>query len=107
MFLLAALLLANPTGLMDGMAPALRPATFNISAVRYLDCGDWVGSGFLIGDHVLVTALHVAKNTVCTDVASGSRLKMYSSDEKHDMAFLTGDGYRLIFLTSSTVVVGL
>ena len=90
MLLLAAFLLANPTGLMDGLAPSPRPETMDISAVRYLDCGDWVGSGFLIADKLLVTALHVAKDTVCTDVASGGKLMMYKYDSEHDLALLTG-----------------
>ena len=89
MFLLLALL-ASPTGLMDVLAPAHRDPTVDISAVRYLDCGNWVGSGFMIADGVLVTAYHVAKGDQCTDTETGGKLMVYKTDPKHDLALLTG-----------------
>ena len=90
MFLLLAALLATPTGLVDGLSPTPRNPTVDISAIRYLDCGTWVGSGFIIADGVLVTAMHVAAGTQCTDTETGGKLMVYKTDLKHDLALLTG-----------------
>lgn len=68
------------------------PPTVDISAVRYIDCGDYVGSGFLIGKKVLATALHVASGQKCVDKRTGTPLKMYKKDVDNDLALMTGPG---------------
>ena len=89
--------------LLSGDSPVVdtiwgtQPATMDISAVRYIDCkdsieGEYTGSGFLIGDHILATAYHIASGAKCTDVLTGTPLKTYATDPKHDFALMTGPG---------------
>jgi S1-C subfamily serine protease len=65
--------------------------TVSVSAVRSIDCGDWIGSGFLIGEHVMATALHVVADTKeqCVDADTGARLYVYKTDPKNDLALVT------------------
>lgn len=90
---LALTLISSPAFADDRSYPA--PPTVDVSAIRYLDClapngEEWVGSGFLIADHVLVTALHVVQDAKCIDTDTLSPVTMYKSDPKHDLALATG-----------------
>lgn len=80
--------------------------SMDISAIRYIECGtskediQWTGSGFLIGDHEIMTAYHLAEGSwmnppksqpKCYDASSGEELRAYKLDRKHDEALMTGD----------------
>lgn len=85
-FLLAALLIPLST---VAVAPTLEAPDLN--AIRHIACDEGNGSGFLIGDDILVTAEHVASLTNCKDGATGVPLNTYYSDESKDFAIMTGD----------------
>jgi hypothetical protein len=91
--LLTALAVSLSSPLDDGYF--LRPPTVNISAVRGLECegleGSSRGSGFLIGNKVMATALHVVMGSTCKDADTGGDLKVYKIDLKHDLALVTSD----------------
>jgi hypothetical protein len=77
--------------------PNIQP-TVDVSAIRMIVCQDpqrpdmnWEGSGALIADDTVLTALHVANGENCRDAATGKPLVMYKSDVSHDMALMTGD----------------
>lgn len=80
-------LMSTPT---ERVSPARAVPTVSISAVRSIDCPEWIGSGFLIGDHIMATALHVVANTPqCIDADTGARLYVYKTDPEHDLALVT------------------
>lgn len=85
-----ALLSSTAVDLPPSMMEAVNP-TFNVSAVRLIECDKWAGSGFLIDDNILVTALHVATGTKCVDAATGKPLKTYYKDPARDFALMSGD----------------
>lgn len=68
-----------------------RPADLDLSAVRFIDCKDWTGTGFLVADGILVTALHVGNGEDCRDGQTGEPLSLYKKDEANDLAFMTGN----------------
>jgi S1-C subfamily serine protease len=76
--------------------PPVAPSV-DLSAVRFIVCsdtaeGDYVGSGFLYKDHVLITADHIArgiKSGRCVDSETQAPLKIVSEDEGHDFAMLS------------------
>lgn len=95
MFLKSAFLvlsiLASPFNNGDGTLPPNANPTMNLSAVRYIECDEWTGSGFLIGDKMLLTANHVlASGKNCKDAESGSPLTVYKQDKEHDLVLATG-----------------
>lgn len=65
--------------------------TLSLSAIRYLDCNEGKGSGFIIKDNILVTADHVAEMTGCVDVETDAPLTRYHQDTANDFALMTGD----------------
>lgn len=92
LFLAAAVALSIPSATFDQVAnPFIEaPPTVNLSSVRRIVCDNGSGSGFLIADGVLATALHVAENPGCKDAETGIRLKTYKTDTAHDLALMTG-----------------
>lgn len=85
-------------GLISLSSPAHTPQmlenltpTVNLSAIRQLRCFGGTGSGSIIGDGILMTALHVAENGDCKDVQTGVKLTMYYKDVEHDLALMSGD----------------
>lgn len=84
--LFAALLSASPLSSSSVFDP-----TMNLSAIREIECSDHYGSGWQIGDNIIVTALHVANGTGCKDYATGKPLTTYKIDVAHDLALMTGD----------------
>jgi S1-C subfamily serine protease len=85
----AALLLSSYSAMDEPDYPV--PATVNLSAIRHLICDNdkWQGSGFLIGDHIIVTAHHMIADGPCIDEETGLKLVTYKDDPKHDLALLT------------------
>jgi hypothetical protein len=71
--------------------------TINLSAIREVECfkangkPTGYGSGFIIAEDTLVTALHVVSGDVCKDVATNKTLIVYAKDPKHDLVLMTGD----------------
>jgi hypothetical protein len=65
--------------------------TVNLSAVRFISCKDGYGTGFLIEDNIIATALHVATLTECVDGLTKKPLTRYHSDIDHDFALMTGE----------------
>lgn len=73
--------------------PAVAPApaySTNLEAVRSIQCDEGRGSGFLIGDNILVTAAHVADGTNCKDGETGNPLITYFKQGTRDFALMTG-----------------
>ncbi len=88
--LLAALLLVGSSELTyPTIGNPLEP-TFNLSAVRQIVCNEGIGSGFMIGDDIVVTANHVTVMTGCKDRQTGAGLLTYKQDVAHDFALMTG-----------------
>jgi hypothetical protein len=89
LFAALAIFMASPT---DDPAPIQIPPSINLSAIRYIYCtkGDsgYTGSAFLIGDHELATARHVAHGDKCYDVATHTQVKMFYEDTRHDFALM-------------------
>jgi hypothetical protein len=90
LLLLAALFLASPMPPVPKEAIARTFPTVNLSAIRMIACEGYTGSGYLIGDDILATDLHVADGEGCYDVASLQPLTMYKKDPKKDFALMTG-----------------
>lgn len=91
--LLAAFLIstASPVSVGTAFAPVfIHPPTVNLSAVRPLRCGTGSGTGFVIANDVLVTALHVAVLGNCKDAETGVPLVTYHEDPTNDFAIMTG-----------------
>lgn len=88
--LLTAFLISIPSPL--GYAPVIiHPPTVNLSAVRPIKCNEGSGTGFVIADDVLATALHVANATNCKDAETGVTLTTYHEDAANDFALMSGD----------------
>lgn len=90
MSLLLAALLSSPAMTPD-FVPYFPEKMFNLSTVRLIGCTGTAGTGFLIGQDILVTAAHVAEAKNCSDVATGKPLTTYHVDEENDFALMTGD----------------
>lgn len=98
MSILAAILLASsPT---PALAPTITTAgkpifgpepTMSLSAIRRIQCEEGTGSGFIIADDILVTALHVATIGGCKDAETGVGLLTYHEDQVNDFALMSGD----------------
>lgn len=89
MSVLVAFLLFGSSAQMQDI-PYFTPDTFNVSTVRHISCFGGYGSGFLVGDDVIATALHVADIGGCKDTATGQALTTYHRDEKNDFALMSG-----------------
>ncbi len=72
--------------------PPAIPPSMNISNIHNILCltpdSFYSGTGFLISEHIMVTANHVALDD-CMDTTSGTKLKVYKTDKRHDMALMT------------------
>lgn len=69
---------------------AIRAIVCPISKTQYIE-----GSGFLIGDKIMLTANHVAELSLkmkCYDVETRTRIHVYKQDPRHDVAVMTGEG---------------
>jgi S1-C subfamily serine protease len=88
--LLAALLLSTSAPVVEKPLGTPFEPTFNLSAVRLIDCEEGSGSGFLIDDDILVTAKHVADLTNCVDVSTKTSLTTYKTGPDQDIAVMTG-----------------
>jgi hypothetical protein len=92
-----ALALASPA---QAPVASHRAPSVDLSAVRYILCkvatpkgpAFYTGSAFMIADHVIATARHVAHGDTCMDVASGTEVKMYHEDTTHDFALMSAPG---------------
>lgn len=60
-------------------------------AVREMLCEEHSGSGFIIADGIVATALHVAEGTACKDTVSGELYTTYATDPEHDFALMSGE----------------
>lgn len=97
MLLSAALAASSPVAAPIGHAPW--EPTVNLSAVRKLACANdltnpldgWTGTGFLVRENVLATALHVAAGSNCIDVETKAPLITYHRDGANDFALMTGE----------------
>jgi S1-C subfamily serine protease len=88
--ILTALLLVSSVPVVEKPLGSPFEPTFNLSAVRLIDCEEGSGSGFLIGNDILVTADHVATLTNCVDAQTKVPLKAYKRDIPNDTALMTG-----------------
>lgn len=77
----------TPVNLSAPMYPGME----NLSTVRHLRCDGGTGSGFIAGDGVIVTALHVAALGGCRDAETGNSYTTYHRDEAHDLAMMVGE----------------
>jgi hypothetical protein len=92
------MLLASVVTIHGKDGPAIPPSV-DLSAIRVIICpigktGGWQGTGWLIKDHELVTAAHIAANPQspkCYDAETGGELKIRTLDRKHDFATMTSD----------------
>lgn len=92
MYLFAALALAViPAPLGSLFGPIIHEPTVNLSAVRPISCDEGSGTGFLIANNTLVTALHVATLGNCKDAETRVPLLTYHEDKEHDFAIMTGN----------------
>lgn len=89
MSLLTAAVAASMVFPLNSLSPVLpdygATPTINLSAIRLIRCGGGAGTGFLIADNTLVTALHVVENRACVDHRSGKPLYVYHVDRDHDL----------------------
>jgi hypothetical protein len=76
--------------LTNAPRPGANP-TMNLSAVRHIACKEGNGSGFMIDDDTMVTALHVLEDDTCWDADTRSPLKMTYSDKARDFAIVKGN----------------
>ena len=58
-------------------------------AVVKIDCGRWMGSGFRIDDHTIVSVNHVVKSGKCS--IDGTPIRILYSAKKQDFATLQGN----------------
>lgn len=65
--------------------------TVSLNAIRMISCDEGSGTGFIIGDNILATALHVASLSHCTDAATKVKLITYVKDDASDFALMTGN----------------
>lgn len=87
----AASLFLSISPLSNLSIPQANPApTLNLSSVRFIDCDNSYGSGFVIADGIIATAAHVTEDTNCKDKATGIPLEAYKVDKEHDFALMTG-----------------
>ncbi len=88
MSIVAAFLMLSASGMQE--VPYFTPDTFNVSVVRHISCSLGSGSGFIVDDDVIATALHVADLGGCKDTATGQVLTTYVRDEVNDFALMSG-----------------
>ncbi len=84
------MLLAAFLSLSSSSLDLFPPANTNLSAIRHIVCNEGSGTGFIIKDGVLVTALHVAVMTGCEDSVTHMKYVTYHRDLAHDFAMMTG-----------------
>lgn len=97
-FLLAATALMSVPYLPPAeMSPSPRPNVV-LSGIRLLKCNEGSGTGFVVDENVLATALHVATLTNCRDAQTGELLRLYHSDEKNDFALMAGTYSKILAL---------
>lgn len=96
--LLAVTLLVTPTPAYTPrpigsffFGPVYHDPTVNLSAIRQIKCDEGAGTGFVVGNDILVTALHVANATNCKDAGTGKPLKTYHTEKDKDFALMAGD----------------
>lgn len=84
--LAASLLLSGPAERQ--ILPDLgKDPTVNLSAIRWIDCGKYMGTGFMVAKDTLATALHIADGK-CVDLATKSPATVYHRDEARDFALM-------------------
>lgn len=86
--IVASLLLSQPVQILPdfGASP-----TVDLSAIRSLVCDKGMGTGFLIADDTIATALHVSAAGHCKDGATGKPTVTYYKDPVHDFALMKVD----------------
>lgn len=70
----------------------------NLSGIRLITCDEGSGTGFVVGENVLATALHVADLTNCQDAQTKKPLTMYHSEPEDDFALMRGEYPKLLAL---------
>lgn len=83
-----ALAASSPVELPDPIGVPTEP-TFNLSAMVVIRCEEGQGTGFIIGDGIVATALHVASMHSCKDAKTDRPMMMYKADKEHDFALMT------------------
>ncbi|KKM27143.1 hypothetical protein LCGC14_1577710 [marine sediment metagenome] len=67
----------------------------SIKGVVYIGCPQWQGSGFIISDHVVVTAGHIVEGVEDFEITTNSgkifKASRAISDKEHDVAFIWVD----------------
>lgn len=94
--ILAASLLAATAALPPReVSPSPEPDV-NLSGIRLISCNEGSGTGFVVGENVLATALHVARMTGCKDSRTGDALATYHRDPTNDFALMVGTYPKLL-----------
>lgn len=88
--ILASLLLTGSTPVTADTMPDT-PSKAETRAIMLIDCEEGFGTGFVVADRVIATALHVASMHDCRIGPGGRLLRTYVTDPDHDFALMTAD----------------
>lgn len=91
--LLACFLLtsSSPVVAAKEQLPPDTPVNTETGAILAIVCNEGFGTGFVVADNTVATALHVASLHNCRIGQNGRRIKLYVADTKHDFALMTTD----------------
>jgi len=82
----ASLLMSSPQPILPDFGA--KP-TVDLSAIRNIECAGGVyGTGFLIADNIMATALHIASLKGCYDKGTQTPLVTYHTEPKQDFALM-------------------